>query len=115
MEFGFNAAKTRNPLKFADEITNRSQPLVGRSSPYCKDVGEILLFNNFFPIADTCLSCEDISRQSCEMVRRWRIFADFLRSVFSASRMQRVSDLHPKFALRPHHVLKYGRHAICDG
>jgi len=33
---------------------------------------EILLFNNFFPIDDTCLSCEDIARQSCAMVRRCR-------------------------------------------
>jgi len=31
------------------------------------------------------------------MVRRWRIFAPFLRPVFSASRVQHVSDLHPKF------------------
>jgi len=29
--------------------------------------------------------------------------------------MQRVSDLHPKFALGPHHVWKYGTHPICDG
>jgi len=29
--------------------------------------------------------------------------------------VQHVSDLHPKFALRPHHVWKYGRHPICDG
>jgi len=28
--------------------------------------------------------------------------------------MQHVSDLHPKFALRPHHVWKYGRHPISD-
>jgi len=27
---------------------------------------------------------------------------------------QHISDLH-KFALRPHHVWKYGRYAICDG
>jgi len=40
------------------------------------------------------------------MVRRWRIFGDFMRPVFSASRVQHVSDLHPKFALRPHHVWK---------
>jgi len=33
-----------------------------------------------------------------------------LHPVFSASRMQQVSDLHLKFALRPHHV--YGRHPI---
>ena len=32
----------------------------------------------------------------------------FLRSVFSASRVQCISDLHSKFALRPHHVPKYG-------
>jgi len=29
---------------------------------------------------------------------------DFLRPVFAASRVQHVSDLHPKFALRPHHM-----------
>jgi len=34
--------------------------------------------------------------------------ATFLRPVFSASRVQQVSDLHLKFALRPHHVWKYG-------
>jgi len=29
--------------------------------------------------------------------------------------MQHVSDMHPKFALRAHHVWKYGRHPIWDG
>jgi len=29
--------------------------------------------------------------------------------------MQHISDLHSKFALKPHHVWKYGRHPICDG
>jgi len=28
--------------------------------------------------------------------------------------MQYTSDLHPKLALRPHHVWKYGRHPLCD-
>jgi len=34
-----NAAKTRNPLKFAGcpKLANRSQPLVGQSSPYYED------------------------------------------------------------------------------
>jgi len=45
------------------------------------------------------LSREDIARQSCVMVRRWRIFGDFLRPLFSGSRVQHVSDLHSKFAL----------------
>jgi len=29
--------------------------------------------------------------------------------------VQHVSDLHSKFALRPHHMWKYGRRPICDG
>jgi len=36
--------------------------------------------------------------------------AIFLRPAFPASRVQQVSDLHLQFALRPHHVWKYGRH-----
>jgi len=38
------------------------------------------------------------------MVSRWRFLATFWRLVFSASRVQQVSDLHLKFALRPHRV-----------
>jgi len=49
------------------------------------------------------------------MEPRWRVFGDvFLGPAFPANRVQQVSDLHPKFALRPHHVCKYGRHPICD-
>ena len=73
---------------------------------------EILLLNKFFPIVDACLSC---GRQGCGMVPRWRLFGDFLRAVFSASRARAArSDMHSKFALRPHHVWKYGRHPISD-
>jgi len=28
--------------------------------------------------------------------------------------VQHISDMHSKFALRPHHVWKYGRHPISD-
>ena len=66
------------------------------------------------PIVDMCLRCEDTARQSCAMVLRWRFLATFLRPVFSASRVQDISDLHSKFALRPHHVWKYGRHPVSD-
>ena len=62
------------------------------------------MLNNFFPIVDKCLSCEDIARQICAMVTRWRFFATLLRPVFAASCVQHISDLHSKFALRPHHV-----------
>jgi len=38
------------------------------------------------------------------MVPRWRLFGDFLRPTFPASRVQHISDLLPKFTVRPHHV-----------
>jgi len=44
----------------------------------------------------------------------WRFFASFLGPVFPASCVQHISDLHSKFALRPHRVQKYGRHPLCD-
>jgi len=62
---------------------------------------------------NTCLSCEVIARQICAMVPRWRFFASCINS--EPQPVQHVSDLHPKFALRPHHVWKYGRHPIYDG
>jgi len=68
------------------------------------------MFNKFFPIVDTCLNSEDIARQSCAMVPKWR----FLRPVFPASGVQHISDMHSKFALMPYHVWKYGRHPISD-
>jgi len=111
-----NAAKKRNPLKFAGvpQTNERSQLLVGRSSPYCKDMwGRYCCLTIFFPIVDTCLSCEDIARQSCAIVRKWRFFASFLHPVFPVSRVEHISDLHSIFALGPQHVWKYGRHRIC--
>jgi len=113
-----NAANTRNPLKLPGVPQtgiglNRSQPLVGRSSPYSDYMWRRYCCLTI-PIVDKYVSCEDIARQSCTIVARWRFFGDFLRPVFSPSRVQQDSDLHFKFALRPLHVLKYGRHQIYD-
>jgi len=112
-----NAAKTWKQLKLAGVPQTTGPISAANRSKFTilwEHLEEILLLNNFFPIVDTCLSCEDIARQTCTMVRRWQFFGDFLRPAFSASPMQHVSDLHPKFALRPHHVWKYGRHPISD-
>jgi len=102
----------RNPLKFAGVPQTRQQiSAVADVHHIIRTYGGGLLFNKFFfPIVDTCLSSEDITRQSCAMVPKWRFF---LRPVFAASRVQHISDLHSKFALRPHQVQKYGRHPIC--
>jgi len=110
-----NAAKTRNPLKFAG-VPQTTGPISATSRPKFTIlwgyVEEIFLLIKFFPTVDMCLSCEDIARQSCAMVLRWRLFGDFLGHAFPASRAQHVSDLHSKFALRPHHVSKYGASSV---
>jgi len=93
-----------------------------------RHVEDILLLNKFFFRLSirALIYYEDIARQNCAMVPTWRFLATFLRPVFSASRMQHVSDLHLKFALRPkildsldylisllrpHHVWKKPQHA----
>jgi len=37
-----------------------------------------------------------------------------LGPAFPASHVWHISYMHSKFALRPHHVWKYGRHPISD-
>jgi len=83
--------ESRWNLQGCPKLANRPQPLVGRISGH---VEQVLLFNKFFPIVDTCISSEDIARQTCAMVSKWR----FLRPVFPASRVQHTSDLQSKFA-----------------
>jgi len=71
--------ETRWNLLGCRKPANRSQSLVGRSSPYCEDMwGRHRCLTSFFPNVDTCLSCKDIARQICAMVPRWQIFGDFL-------------------------------------
>jgi len=102
-------------LEGCPKLTKWSQPLVGRSSPYCGDIWRTYCcLTSFFSIVDTCLSCEDIARQSCAMVPRWRFLETFLHLVFLASHVQHISHLHSKFTLWPHHVWTYGRHPISD-
>jgi len=47
-------------------------------------------------------------------VVRWCADGDFLGPAFATSRVQHISDLLSKSALRPHHVWNYGRHPISD-
>jgi len=93
------------------KLTNRSQLLVGWSSRYCEGMyRRYCCSTSFFPIVDTCLTCKDIDPQSCAMVPTWRIFGNFFGPAFPASHVQRISHMRSKFAVRPHHVWKYGRH-----
>jgi len=98
-----NAAKTQNPFKFVgvpqtpEQISAVSGPKFTILSGHVEDI--LVLNKFFFPIVATCLNCEDIARQSCAMVPRWRFLATFLRPVFPASRTHHVSDVHSKFTL----------------
>jgi len=98
--------ETRWNLQGCPKLVNPSQPLVGQSSPYYQDMCKrYCCLTSFFPIINTCLNCKDIARQLCNGAQIAN-FGYFLHPLFSASRVQHVSDLHPKFALRPH---RHGR------
>ena len=57
------------------KLPKRSQPLVGWSSPYCEVMWKrYCCLRIFFPIVDTCLSYEDITRQICAMVPKCQFF-----------------------------------------
>ena len=79
------------------KLLDRSQTLVGLSSPYCGDMWKrYCCLTSFFPIVDTCLSCEDIARQSCAMVHRWRFFASCIFSDRLAARFRPASKICTK-------------------
>jgi len=84
-----NTAKTRKPLKLAG-VPQTNETISAASGPKFTilwgHVEEVLLLNKFFPIVDMCRSCEDIARQSCAMVPRWRFLATFLRLICSEPR-----------------------------
>jgi len=93
---------------------NRSQPLVGRSSPYCESLWKRYCCLRMFSDCRYMPSLRKYSRtklcDGAQIANFWR----FLRPLFSSSRVQHISDLYCKFAPRPHLVRKYGRYSISD-
>jgi len=104
--------ETRWNLQGCPKLANRSQPLVGQSSLYYEDMWRRYqcLTSFFFQLPIQALA----AKIQPDKVVQWCQNGDFLHPVFSASRVQHISDMHSKFALRPHHVWKYGRHPISD-
>ena len=95
-----NAAKTQNPLKFVGVPQTRQQ-ISAVSGPkftiLSGHVEEVLLLNKFyFRLSTHAL----VAKIWPDQVVRWCRDGDFLRPVFAASRVQRISDMHSKFALR---------------
>ena len=109
-----NAAKMQNPLKFVG-VPQTPEPISAVSGPKFTILSghaeEVLVLNKFFfRLSIRAL----VSKIWPDKVVRWCRDGDFLRPVFAASHVQRISDLHSKFALRPHHVPKYGKHPISE-
>ena len=103
--------ETRWNLLGCPKLANSSQPLLGRSSPYYEDMWKrYWCLISFYD----CRYMPQLRRYSPTKLCDGAKMAIFLRPVFSASRVQHISDMHSKFALRPHHVWKYGRHPISD-
>jgi len=70
--------ETRWNLLGCPKLTNGSQPLVGRSSPYCGDMWTTYwCLTSFFSDCRYMPCCEHIVRQPCAMVRRWRFLRNF--------------------------------------
>jgi len=84
--------ETRWKLQGCPKLANRSQPLVGRSSPYYQNMWKrYCCLTSFFPIVDTCLSSKDMARQRCAMVPKWRFFVSCISS------KPRAAHLRPAF------------------
>jgi len=106
--------ETRWNLQGCPKLPNRSQPLVGQRSPYYEDMWRRYCCLKLF---SDCRYMPLLRRRRptklCDGAEM-AFFGDVLRPVFPASHMQYISDLHSKFALRPYHVSKYGRHPMCS-
>ena len=112
-----NDAKTWKPLKLARVPQTTGQILAASRLKFTilwRHLEETLLLNKFFSDGRYVPQLRRYSPtklyDGAQMATFWRFF----ESCISASRVQHVWDLYPKFALRPHHVWKYGRHPISD-
>jgi len=102
-----NAAKMGKPLKLEGVPQTRQQISAVSSQKFTilwRHVEEVSVFNKFFFRLSIHASAAKIQPNK---VVRWCQNDDYLRPVFSVSNVQRISDMHSKFALRPHHVWKY--------
>jgi len=113
-----NTAKMQNQLKFAGcpKLMNRTQPLVGLSSPYCEDMwGRYCCLTSFF---FDCRYVPQLRRYSptklrdgAQMANFWQVFASCIFTEPRAARFRPASEICTKATPS----VEYGRHPICNG
>jgi len=104
--------ESRWNLQVCPKLANRSQPLVGQSSPYYEDVWR--RYRCLISFFSDCRYMPQLRRY-----RPTKLCDGAKMAIFCVLYFQRAAcstfqiALHSKFALRTHHVSKYGRHPIC--
>jgi len=111
------AAKTRKPLKLAG-VPQTTGPISAANGLMFTilwgHLEDILLLNMFFfQLSIRALVAKIYPNKLCDSAQVVIFLRLFLSPAFPGSRMQQVSDLHLKFALRPHHPICNGWD--CDG
>ena len=103
--------KTRWNLQGCPKLANRSQPLMGRSSPYYEDMWRrYCCLKSFF---SDCRCMPYFQRYSPTKLCDGAQMANFCFLYFQRAACSTCQTCILKFALWPHHVWKYGRHPIC--
>ena len=101
-----NQGKPWNPLKFAG-VPQTRQLILAVSSPYYEDMWRRYC----------CLTSFLSDYQYTPQLWRYsptKLCNGVQMANFCILYFQHISDLHCKFAPRPHHVWQYGRHPIID-
>jgi len=68
------------------------------------------MFHHFFRLSIHALAAKIQPNKVVDGAK----MAIFCVLYFQQGSVQHISDMHSKFALRPHHVRKHGRHTISD-
>ena len=100
--------KTRWNLLGCPKLSNRSQPLLDRRSPYCEDLWtRYCCLTSFYRLYRYLPKLRRYSMAKLCDGARMAIFCVFLSPAFPASRVPNTfSDLHCKFTLTSHHCVE---------
>jgi len=88
--------ETRWHLQGCPKLANRSQPQVGRSSPYCRDIWERYCCLTSFFLLSICALVAKIQPDKCAMVPKWRFFVSRISSEPRAAHFRHAFEICTK-------------------